>query len=117
METLMAMQKLDRRTFLVRAAQIGAVAAAAPVMVSLVGCSKKEEKAPTCTDTTGLTSAQIDMRNQLQYVDVSPKGEVEDCANCALYTEAKDGQFCGGCTLLAGPISPKGYCISWAPKA
>lgn len=109
----MAMQQLDRRTFLVRAAQIGAVAAAAPAMLSLVGCSKKETT-PTCTDTTGLSPDQINMRRTLTYVDVSPKGKEEDCENCALYTPAPEGQFCGGCTLLAGPISPDGHCTSWA---
>lgn len=110
----MAVERLDRRSFLVRAAQIGGVAAAAPVLVSLVGCSKSE-KPKTCTDTTGLSPDQISMRNNLQYVDTTPKPG-EDCEGCALYTLPKDGAFCGGCTLLAGPISPLGYCISWAAK-
>lgn len=110
----MTVQALDRRSFLVRAAQIGAVAAAAPVFIGLVGCSKKEE-VKTCTDTSGLSPDQIAMRNQLQYVDVTPK-PAEDCEGCMLYTEPKAGAFCGGCTLLAGPIAPKGYCISWAAK-
>lgn len=112
----MAMEQLDRRAFLRRAAQIGAVAAAAPAMISLIGCGSKTPKTPTCTDTSGLSMDQINMRRTLTYVDVSPKGEVEDCANCVLYTEAKEGEFCGGCTLLAGPISPKGHCTSWAAK-
>lgn len=112
----MAMEKLDRRTFLVRAAQVGAAAAVAPAALSLIGCSKKEDDGSfTCTDTTGLSPDQISMRNQLEYVDLSPKGEVEDCKNCVLYTQPEAGVSCGGCTLLAGPIHPNGYCISWAP--
>lgn len=113
----MAMEKLDRRTFLVRAAQVGAAAAVAPAALSLIGCTKKEggDGSFSCTDTSGLSPDQISMRTQLEYVDLSPKGEVEDCKNCVLYTQPEAGASCGGCTLLAGPIHPEGYCISWAP--
>ncbi len=67
----------------------------------------------SCTDVSGLTESEASMRDALSYVDTSTE-EGKTCANCALYTVAADGENCGGCTLLKGPIHPEGYCISWA---
>lgn len=109
------MERLDRREFLVRAMQLGAAAAAAPALISLVGCGGGGGKAQTCTDTTGLTPAQIKMRGAQAYTDASPD-PAKYCVDCALYTPPAEGVFCGGCTLLAGPIHPQGTCNAFAPK-
>ncbi|MCH8962226.1 MAG: high-potential iron-sulfur protein [Bacteroidetes bacterium] len=70
----------------------------------------------TCTDTEGLTEAELTMRNEtFKYVDTSTE-EGKTCDNCALYVAAAEGQQCGTCTIIKGPIHPNGYCISWAPK-
>ena len=76
------------------------------------GCSKDEL---TCTDTSSLTATEQATRTNLAYVDTSPHGETKDCANCNFYTAAGENQ-CGTCTLMKGPINPKGYCNSWAAK-
>lgn len=114
-------KKLDRRAFLRRAAQIGAVAAVAPAMLSMTtACKKKDDGGGagggdgfSCDDTSGLTDDEIANRESLEYVDKSPKGKAEDCENCALYLQPEDGEDCGGCSLIAGPIHPDGHCTSW----
>ena len=110
----MATQNLDRRAFLLRAAQVGLAVATAPALIGLVGCSKPA-KTPTCTDTSGLSMEQLNNRKSFVYVDVSNKAG-EECSNCQFYTLPKAGAFCGGCSLFAGPVSPKGHCNSWAAK-
>lgn len=35
----------------------------------------------------------------------------KDCAKCAFFKSS------GSCSIVKGKISPKGYCISFAPKA
>lgn len=109
---------LDRRAFLRRAAQLGAVAVAAPALLSFTtACSKKDKGGGddgfSCEDTTGLTEAEIGTREALEYVDESPFGAEKDCANCALYLQPEADEDCGGCSLIAGPIHPLGYCTSW----
>lgn len=110
---------LDRRAFLRRAAQLGAVAVAAPALLSMTtACSKKDKSSGgddgfSCEDITGLSDAEIGTRESLEYVDDSPFGAEKDCANCALYLEAEPGEDCGGCSLVPGPIHPLGYCTSW----
>lgn len=110
---------LDRRAFLRRAAQIGAVTVAAPALISFTtACSKKDssdggDDGFSCEDTAGLSDSEIATRESLEYVDESPFGTEKDCANCALYLEAEEGADCGGCSLIAGPIHPQGYCTSW----
>lgn len=111
----MSMERLGRREFLTRAMQLGVAAAAAPAVLSLVGCGGGS-KPQTCTDTLGLQPAQIRMRTAQAYVD-NATDPTKACDLCALYTlPTTEGAFCGGCTLLAGPISPKGTCNAFAPK-
>jgi hypothetical protein len=69
----------------------------------------------SCTDVSGLTEQERQMREQLQYVDHSPAPD-QHCTNCQLYIEAAEGEQCGGCQLLKGPIHPDGYCTSWVAK-
>lgn len=113
-------KKLDRRAFLRRAAQLGAVAAVAPALVSMTtACKKKDKDAGggadsfSCEDTTGLTDDEKTNREALEYTDHSPHGTEKDCENCALYVKPDGGEDCGGCALIAGPIHPRGYCTSW----
>lgn len=120
-------QDISRRNFLLKMTAASGVTLA--MTGTLSGCGGGEESnadAPatvedtpavaaeaSCTDVSGLTDSEAQMRDSLSYVDIS----VEDgkiCSNCALYTQAAEGAACGGCTILKGPINPKGYCISWA---
>jgi len=53
------------------------------------------------------------MRSEtLKYVAHS-KEEGKNCENCKFWTPPEGEAICGGCTLIKGPINPKGYCTSW----
>lgn len=133
----MSDEKVSRRDFFKRAAIIGASVAGAGAVLSACkkngGDAKGQDKGGsgggeasksadkgngelTCTDTSGLTDAEKKTRESLKYVDKSPKPD-KNCANCKLYTEPEQEGECGGCTVMAGPIHPDGYCISWQAKA
>lgn len=51
-------------------------------------------------------------KTALQYQD-HPKG-TSACANCANFVPGRDPQADGGCTIVAGNISPKGWCLAYA---
>ena len=120
-------QDISRRNFLLKmSAASGVSLGMAGILTGCGGGGDSETAAPapaaeapavaeaaSCTDVSGLTEGEVNMRGSLGYIDTS----VEDgklCSNCALYTAAPAGSSCGGCTLLKGPINPDGYCISWA---
>ena len=42
-----------------------------------------------------------------------PKG-TSACANCANFITGKDPTATGRCTIVAGDISPKGWCLAYA---
>ncbi len=63
--------------------------------------------------TTGIAAAADDSggtKAQFKYVDVS-KTAGKNCAGCALFKAPN------ACSVVKGKISPKGYCIAYAPKA
>jgi hypothetical protein len=101
---------LDRRAFLERAALLGAATMAGGVFVT--ACSKP---AFACMDVTGLSEEEVAKRAELQYVDATTRAGM-NCVGCQFYTAAAEGA-CGGCTILAGPIHPEGWCSTWAAKA
>jgi hypothetical protein len=98
----------------------------------LASCGKKEETAQTgtpststpqtaqpaasgpCADVSGLTEADLTMRNEtLKYVADTPDPE-KRCDNCKFWQPAEEaGAPCGTCQLIKGPIHPAGYCTSW----
>lgn len=73
---------------------------------------KKDAAQLDCTDTTGLSSAEIKVRESLEYVDKTPKPE-QDCANCQHWKEPPSDGACGGCVVMPGPVHPKGWCNIW----
>lgn len=86
--------------------------ASAPYAAQEPSADATAETAPTCG------SVEDDsMRTTLEYVDQSVYGAVQDCRNCEFWIPVEEGQSCGGCTLIAGPISPLGWCTAWAPAA
>ncbi len=113
--------KINRKEFLTT---VGIVGAGLVFGTSFIASCKKEEpkkeeaktEGPKCDDVTGLSQQDIEQRKNLQYTDNSPD-PTKLCSNCALFIEAKDNAPCGGCNLVKGPISPKGWCTSWVPKA
>ncbi len=132
----------SRRDFIKKITLLSASGAAAPVLLSACGGGGSEadsaapmdapmdapeesmamqeapmEEAPmeegfSCMDTSGLTEMEITQREAVNYVDMTPDPE-KTCANCQLYTAPEAGMQCGGCTVVKGPIHPKGYCDLW----
>lgn len=88
------------------------VAALAAPLLSACGGKKK---ALSCSDTSSLTTAELQTRTQLRYVDATPDA-MKNCGNCQFYQAGASPEQCGACTLVKGPIHPRGYCISWAAK-
>ena len=123
-----------RRVFLRQAGLAGVGAA-----LLLAGCGRDDEKvsaesdatagtsarAPTgtadraaaeprpCDDLAGLTPEQIQLRETFGYVETAPDPELE-CHHCEFYKQPAPGEYCGGCTLFAGPVSPEGFCDSFS---
>ncbi len=110
-------KKLTRRGIL-KSAVVGA--SASFVGFALMSCTKKGDSAQaaelTCTDVSGLTSAEKTARTGLKYVEKSTIAD-KTCDNCQLYVAAKGPNACGTCQIMKGPIHPQGYCISWVKKA
>lgn len=125
------MKTMTRKEFLELLALIGGAGA---ISGFVAACSKKEEtpqvtarKAPAksqpaarpqsapdpCSDVSGLSEADLKMRNEtLQYAAQSPD-PAKVCDNCKFWGAPTGGQECGTCQLIKGPIHPKGYCTSW----
>ncbi len=120
---------ISRRHFIQRLSLFGAAGIGAGSLLAACGGGEQQADTPaapppeeataaegfTCTDTSGLTEQDLTIRNTLQYVDATPDPEKQS-DGCALYVAAEAGQNCGTCTVVKGPIHPKGYCTSWAPK-
>lgn len=109
------MTKLNRRQFLERAAVLGAGISAGALMVGCNSGGGGGGGSLSCTDTTGLAEADVQLRNTSAYVDASPQAD-KHCSNCSLFTAGAEGS-CGTCTVLKGPIHPDGYCNLWAAAA
>lgn len=63
----------------------------------------------------GVADAAKGSKAQFKYQDTPKKGE--KCATCRFYIASKKPKAKGACTLVAGPISPNGWCIAYAKKA
>lgn len=88
-----------------------ACAPAAWALVAGGAGQAQEAAAPVCP------SEDDGMRASLNYIEVSAYGAERDCRNCDFWVAAEGDAACGGCTLIAGPISPYAYCDSWALMA
>ena len=114
-------QNTSRRDFFQKLAVVGTAGALAPVFLSACGGSDGNDGAATaeegftCADQADLTEVQIQQRQNAEYVDDSPFPE-KRCDNCQLYTEAAEGENCGGCQVLPGAVHPQGYCTLWVAR-
>jgi hypothetical protein len=118
---------LNRREFFERAALLGALAAGGATLLAACEASPREET-PTVTndngefscddpsDLQGLSEAQLQTREANNYVDRTPNPD-QRCDNCALWQDPAAGANCGGCTVVAGPIHPGGWCSIWVPAS
>jgi len=121
-------KEITRKEFLQKLAVLGFAVVGAGVTLASCGGGKEEAQvaatptkkakpaaADPCADTTGLTDAELNMRQTLQYVTKTPEPE-KLCDNCKFWTPPEAGTECGGCQLIKGPINAKGYCTSWFTK-
>jgi len=67
--------------------------------------------ADTCTD-----AASEGLRDSLHYTATAPD-PTQVCGGCAFYSQDDVTQPCGKCTILSGPVTPKGHCDSWSTKS
>lgn len=113
-------QKLGRRAFLRRAGIAGL--AGAGLVLGLGACNGEEQpaakpaaKAATdpCSDLSGLTADETATRTTFKYEEVA-SDPAKPCDTCTFWQAPAEGQSCGGCTLVKGPIKPKAGCMSWA---
>ena len=69
-----------------------------------------------CADLTGLTEDQKSFREDTGYVAETPI-PAERCDNCQYWRAPRGEAPCGGCTVIAGPIHPAGYCDLWEEQS
>ena len=97
----------SRRQFL---AATGAVLGLGP---ALAACGGAPTRAAQCDGYGALSTAELQQRQALDYVDVSPRAD-QNCANCRLYNAPTAEGACGGCQLFPGPVVAQGWCTAWA---
>ena len=85
-------KQISRRTVLKGAALLAGLAAI-PVTAEAAGTASK---------------------SSMQYQD-HPKGN-QECSNCLQFIPGKSASAMGQCNVVAGAISPKGWCIAYAKK-
>lgn len=116
---------MDRRAFLKNSGIAGI--AACGLVAGLAGCGGEKEKsvpaaaskAPKtkanldpCNDTSALTNAERVTRTTFKYEEVS-NDSAKHCDICNFWQASTTSSPCGTCTLVKGPIQPKGSCMSW----
>jgi hypothetical protein len=102
--------KLSRRQALRQGAGFGAFA-----FLGASACGKSTPKVLMCTDTTGLSATDIQIRETvLAYVEVSTTPG-KNCSNCQQFIAGIPGG-CGTCKIVKGPINPGGNCKSFLAK-
>ena len=109
----MVKNKMSRRTFLMRTAQLPVIGT---TVIVLHACSKADKL--VCADPESLgNAAEISLRRSLNYTDESPIPS-ETCSGCAFFKPADEKGACGACDLFNGGLtSPVGRCDSWSKKA
>jgi hypothetical protein len=111
------MNTINRKDFLKQFGMAGVVAVGASTLLAACGGAETAESQQAtaavdpCSDTSGLTQSDMDLRNNLGYVDNTEIAE-QRCDNCQLYKLPENGG-CGGCLLFNGPVTAGGWCKSW----
>ncbi|MGB7757607.1 MAG: high-potential iron-sulfur protein [Salinisphaera sp.] len=92
----------SRRDFLKQAGGMAAGVVAIPVWFA----SRQAQAHPAYGQTP---------KSALQYQD-TPKGN-QKCSNCSLYIPGSSANAMGHCKVVAGKVSPNGWCSAWAPTS
>lgn len=104
-------EKLSRRVVLQQSAALGALA----VLGATAAACNKKPAAVSCTDTSALAPADLQVRTALGYVDASTEPG-KNCSGCQQFIAAPAPGSCGTCKVVKGPINPAGYCKSFVAK-
>lgn len=116
--------RLSRRAFVGRLAALGALGA---VVGPIAACGGESSggtlevqadvvEAASCNGFDTLTPQQLSVREALGYIDAAPTA-AQHCGNCRFMQPNTANAPCVGCQLIPGPISPGGWCRSWAAAA
>ena len=87
-------KRIGRRNMLKRTALVAAGLAAIPVVARAGGTVAKAA---------------------MQYQDHPKNGQ--DCSSCLQFIPGKSAGAMGECKVVAGPISPKGWCVAYVKKS
>ena len=109
----MDQNSINRKDFFKKMSVAGLGAVGVTSLIS--ACGGETAKADPCNDLTGLSEADLTMRNNLGYITKTEK-PAERCDNCQLYTVPAENSTCGGCLLFKGPVTADGWCNSWVIK-
>ncbi len=114
----MKKEEINRKDFFKKASLFGIAALGGSALLKACGNGDDAPQADQttaddpCSDLSGLSQDEIQGRESLNYVAETPNPS-ERCDNCALWVEPEAGSPCGGCTIMAGPIHPGGWCTAW----
>jgi hypothetical protein len=112
----------SRRDFLGRLAVLGAAGFGGTTLLAACGGDTAETaaggeyavvEASTCQGFDALDEGSLNARQALSYADNSSQ-EGQYCGNCRFKQAYEQDSNCVGCQLFAGPVSPAGWCQSWA---
>jgi hypothetical protein len=121
-------KNISRKAFLKNLSILGVATIGGSALLNSCGGEEKKTAAPKkeepkavadasdpCSDLSGLTEADLKMRENLKYVAKTPD-PAKPCTACNFWVAPAEGATCGGCTLIKGPIHPDGYCASFVVK-
>ena len=77
---------------------------------------KAQEAADPCNNTSDLSEATLQAREEFDYESRSDDG-TELCNTCEYWRTSSDDSLCGTCTIVLGPIHPQGTCNIWEEKS
>jgi hypothetical protein len=112
----------SRREFLGRLAAIGAAGLGGSTLLAACGGDGADTAAggeypvvdaSTCQGYDALDQQALAARQALNYQDSTPEAG-QYCGNCRFKQDYDQDASCIGCQLFAGPVSPGGWCQSWA---
>lgn len=120
--------KMNRREFVQRAGIFSLAGVAAVVLPGCVGDQAEElaakphnaiqaakEAADPCNDLSQLSPGERNTRTTFKY-EQRAKDPTKLCITCNFWIPDPRESLCGTCTLVKGPVHPKGSCMSWVEK-
>lgn len=109
-------EMVSRRGFMRKAVGVSALGIGAGLVLTACGKGEGGGAAAGCNDVSGLAEADKAMRTSNNYVEAAAD-PAKACDGCQLWVAAAAGAACGGCTVIKGPINPKGSCNLFSKKA